>query len=235
MISPSGTQLPGTAKVRSRGLYLDPAGAGIMPTICHGSLAPALKRYSETYPNVEIRVVEGLSGTLAEWVLSDKLDFAVCHRPASARGFELRLLVSDGLVLVSGAGKPLARFAPCSLRDVPDLKLVLPSRNHTLRHVLDEQIERGDLRPSKMLEIDGQSAMLQFVAQSDWSTVLPRLALINEFESVRFVINPIVAPHIASDIYEVRSSRSALTLAAARFIALLEAEIQAAPELPKPA
>ena len=60
--------------------------AGIMPSICHGPLAPMLTRYTNTYPNVDVRVVEGLSGTLAEWVLSDAVDFAICNRPASTHG-----------------------------------------------------------------------------------------------------------------------------------------------------
>ena len=39
--------------------------AGIMPSICHGPLAPVLACYTATYPNVAVRIVEGLSGTLA--------------------------------------------------------------------------------------------------------------------------------------------------------------------------
>ena len=167
-----------------------PIAAGIMPSICHGPLAPVLARYTATFPNVAVRIVEGLSGTLAEWVLSDKVDFAICNRPAATLGLSLRLLVTDRLVLVSAPNGERMPFAPCRLGEIANLKLVLPSPNHFLRHTLDHHINRGDFRPVTTLEIDGQSATLQFVAHSDWSTILPTIALINEFDSQRFTHQP---------------------------------------------
>jgi LysR family nitrogen assimilation transcriptional regulator len=206
--------------------------AGIMPSICHGPLAPMLTRYTSAYPNVAVRIVEGLSGTLADWVLSDTVDFAICNRPATTRGLELRLLMSDQLVLVSGRALGSVPFAALNLRDVPGLKLVLPSANHFLRHTLEHHINRGDFRPVQTLEIDGQSATLQFVAHSDWSTILPSIALVREFESQRFTINPIQQPELRTEIYELRSSKHTLSGASQRFIAMLEADLRSAPALP---
>ena len=206
---------------------------GIMPSICHGPLAPMLAEYTATYPNVSVRIIEGLSGTLAQWVLSNEVDFAICNRPASASELSLRLLITDRLVLVSSRNSARLPFMPCRLSDAVDLKLVLPSQNHFLRHTLDHAIHRGDFRPVKTLEIDGQSATLQFVAHSDWSTILPTIALINEFGSGRFTINPL-EPALTTEIYEVRSPRHALSIASERFVAMLEAQLRAAPALPAP-
>jgi len=208
--------------------------AGIMPSICHGPLAPVLARYTAAYPNVAVRIVEGLSGTLAEWVMSDQVDFAICNRPAATPGLSLRLVVTDRLVLVSAANTTRVPFAPCKLSEVADLKLVLPSPNHFLRHTLDHHINRGDFRPVTTLEIDGQSATLQFVAHSDWSTILPTIALINEFGSSRFTINPIEDPALSTELYELRSPRHTLSAASERFIAMLEAQLRATPALPAP-
>jgi DNA-binding transcriptional LysR family regulator len=181
-----------------------------------------------------VRIVEGLSGTLAEWVLSDAVDFAICSRPAATVELSLRLLVTDRLVLVSARNSGRMPFAPCRLGEIADLKLVLPSASHFLRHTLDHHINRGDFRPVTTLEIDGQSATLQFVAHSDWSTILPTIALINEFDSPRFTINPIEEPVLSTEIYELRSPRHTPSVASERFIAMLEAQIRAAPALPAP-
>jgi LysR family nitrogen assimilation transcriptional regulator len=206
--------------------------AGIMPSICHGPLAPVLARYSATYPQVAVRIVEALSGTLADWVLSDTVDFAICSRPAAALGLSLRLLVTDRLVLVSARNSGRTPFAPCRLNGISGLKLVLPSHNHFLRHTLDHHINRGDFQPSATLEIDGQGATLQFVAHSDWSTILPTIALINEFDSQRFTLSPIEDPVLMTEIYELSSPRRPPNVASQRFIAMLEAQIRAAPALP---
>ena len=209
--------------------------AGVMPSICHGPLAPVLARFTTAYPNVAVRIVEGLSGTLAEWVLSGAVDFAICNRPAATHGLSMRLLLTDRLVLVSARHRGKQPFAPCRLGDIADLKLVLPSPNHMLRHTLDHHIQRGEFRPVNTLEIDGQSATLQFVAHSEWSTILPSIALINEFDSPRFSINPIAAPVLTTEIYELRSPRHTLTAPSERFIAQLEAQLHAAPAMPGPA
>lgn len=224
----------GAQMVQFNGAVAGTITAGIMPSICHGPLAPMLARYCNDYPNVEVRIVEGLSGTLAGWVLNGEVDFAICNRPASPSGLESRLLLSDRLVLVSARGAAFKPFAPCKLEQIGALKLVLPSRHHTLRHALDQHIDRGELLPVKTLEIDGQSATLQFVAHSDWSTILPAIALINEFDSHRFTINPIDAPNFTTEIYELRSSRQTLSLAAEHFIHMLETSMRAAPAIPSP-
>jgi len=208
--------------------------AGIMPSICHGPLAPVLASYTASYPKVAVRIVEGLSGTLAEWVLSDAVDFAICNRPAATLGLSMRLLITDRLVLVSAHNSGRMPFAPCRLREIADLKLVLPSSSHFLRHTLDHHIARGDFRPMNTLEIDGQSATLQFVAHSDWSTILPTIALINEFDSPRFTISPIEEPALSTEIYELRSPRHMPSAASQRFVAMLEAQMKAAPALPAP-
>ena len=204
-----------------------------MPSICHGPLAPVLARYTAAYPNVAVRIVEGLSGTLAEWVRADEVDFAVCNRPATTPGLSLRLLFTDKLVLVSSRDNTRTPFSPCRLGDIDDLKLVLPSPNHFLRHTLDHHIDRSDVQPVQTLEIDGQSATLQFVAQSDWSTILPTVALINEFDSHRFTINPIIDPALSTELYELRSPRRTLNPASEHFISMLEAQLKAIPPLPE--
>lgn len=208
--------------------------AGIMPSIGHGPLAPVLAGYTSAYPNVDVRIVEALSGTLAQWVLSDEVDFAICTRPEGLRGIESRPLVRDPLVLVSGKAAGFAPFEPCELTRLPGLKLVLPSAQHSLRHTLDGHIAALDLTPAKTLEIDGQSATLQFVAHSDWSTILPTVAVVNEFEARRVTLNPIVRPELAIEICELHSSRHTLSAAAERFVAMLETSLRDSPRLPRP-
>ena len=225
----------GTQMAQFNGAVAGAITAGIMPSICHGPLAPMLAKYTNDCPNVDVRIVEGLSGTLAGWVLSGDVEFAICNPPASTQGLETRLLLSDRLVLVSSKSKGLLPFAPCKLNDIAALKLVLPTRHHTLRHTLDDCINRGELRPIKTLEIDGQIATLQFVAHSDWSTILPTIALIHEFDSKRFTIHPIDEPSLTTEIYELRSSRHSLSVAAEHFIGMLEASMRNAPPLPRAA
>jgi len=201
--------------------------AGIMPSICHGPLATMLGQFTETYPNVALRIVEGLSGTLAQWVLSEDVDFAVCTLPASTRGLHSRRLLHAPMVLVSGKGAGFAPFEPLDLARIGTLRLVLPSANHSLRQTLDAQISQFVFKPLQTLEIDGQSATLQFVAHSNWSTILPSIAVIHEAGPDRVTINPILRPAFTMDIYELRLLRNVPSAAGERFIAMLESSLLA--------
>ena len=198
---------------------------GLMPSICRGPLALVLTRYAAAFPAVELAITEAYSGTLCQWVQAGVLDFAVCNRPASAAGLESRLLLSDRLMLVSGPEKAMQPLLPCRLADVPDLKLVLPSRLHNLRRLVDHSLRATNLPVVKTLEIDGLSATMSFIRRSDWSTMTPLTAVINDIGESRFVINPILDPRITSDIYAIHPVAHPLPLAAQKFVEYLRQDL----------
>jgi LysR family transcriptional regulator, nitrogen assimilation regulatory protein len=193
---------------------------GVMPAVCHGPLATILSRYSDIHPLVDVRVVEANSGTLAEGVVSGDIDFAICNQPAGQTGLKLRPLFSDKLMLVSGCATSLIPWNPYRLEDVVGLKLILPSYRHSLRRTLDTHIKAGAIRPARVMEIDGLGATLQLVEASDWSTLLPSAALITSTSTRRLIVNPVVQPEVASDIYEIHSPDRPLSLPAERMVHL---------------
>ena len=74
-------------------------------------------------------------------MIAGALDFAICNRPASQTELKLRLLHRNRVILVSGPTKKLTPWKPCRLAHMPDLKLVLPSSQHSLRRVLDKRFD----------------------------------------------------------------------------------------------
>jgi LysR family nitrogen assimilation transcriptional regulator len=168
--------------------------ADVMPSICRGALTSVLNRCLESYPNVELRVVEGYSGTLAKAVLSGGLDFAICNRPVSQTRLTHRRLLSDRLILISGLSKKLSPWKPCRLDEIHDLKLVLPCSHHSQRRLLDKHIAAGHIRPVRVIEMDGLAASISFVEDSDWSIALPGIAMVRDFKSSGFIFNPISYP-----------------------------------------
>jgi DNA-binding transcriptional LysR family regulator len=195
---------------------------GVMPSICQGPLVSVLNRYLALYPDVELRLLEGFSGTLAEAVAAGELDLAVCNRPVPHTRLTYRHLLSDRLILISGRAKKLPRWKPYRLDEVPDLKLVLPFPLHAQRRLLDEHIAAGHISPIRTMEIDGISASLSFVRGSDWSILLPTIAIMNEARSRSITLNPVAHPELASEIYEMHPSDAPLSLPAQRFVDLLQ-------------
>jgi DNA-binding transcriptional LysR family regulator len=179
----------------------------------------------EQHPNVEIRLDEAYGGTLTDRVAAGELDFAVITGPAAAEGLTSELISEHLVTLVSGPESPLKHLVPYRLRDLPPLRLVLPSDRHTIRQVIDSNLKRGDAPVATVIESDGLNATLEYVRRSGWSTFTPMASVIDELESGRLIINPIVRPQISVDYFLVRQSRRPLSPAGERFIALLGEEL----------
>jgi len=203
--------------------------AGVMPSICRGPLTPVLARYLKNYPGVELRIVEGYSGTLAEAVLSGGLDFAICNPPVAQTRLTRRRLLSDRLILISGLNKKYLPWKSIRLDEIRDLKLVLPCSHHAQRRLMDKHIAAGNIRPIRVIEIDGLAASISFVQDSDWSIVLPRIAMVRDFRSNGLVFNPISYPELKSDICELHTPECPLSVPAQKLVQMLQDEIALIP------
>jgi DNA-binding transcriptional LysR family regulator len=199
--------------------------AGMVPSVSRSALPAALSRFTDQYPNVELRFDEAYGGTLTDSVAAGELDFAVITGPAAPEGLTSELISEHLLTLVSGPESPLRHLSPYRLRDLPPLRLVLPSDRHSIRQVIDTNLRRGEASVSTVIESDGLNATLEYVRRSGWSTITPMASVIDELESGRLVINPIVRPQIAINYFLVRQSRRPLSPAGERFSALLGEEM----------
>ncbi len=198
---------------------------GLIPTVTKSVLPQVLPEYTENLPNVDIRVVEAFSGTLTDWVVSGELDFAIVADPPSHEGLALRALSAEPLVVVSGAKSDFTHLAPISLPELPPIKLVMPSQQHSLRGMLERYIRIGDIAVERLLEIDGLFGALEFIHKSDWSGILPVTTVVRDLASGKFVVNPIVEPATKIEYYLIHQTQRPLVRAARELVDQLEAAL----------
>ena len=198
---------------------------GIMPSLCRGPMPGIVAAYASAYPGVDLKLVEGFSGPLVDRVLAGELDLAICNRPSAQTRLKLNLLARDKLVLVSGRDTSLTPWAPCRLEDLSAIRFILPSSEHNLRRLLDREFKRSDFRPARILEMDALGLTFDTMRAGGWSTIVPRIAVVNDLVPGTFVINPLVSTTITSDIYELRLPERAPPLAAQRLTQLVAASL----------
>ena len=199
---------------------------GLIPTVTKSILPHVLPDYTARLPNVDVRLVEAFSGTLTDWVLSGELDFAIVTDPPRQEGLELRALSAEPLVLVSGTRSGFTHLAPVSLPDVPPIKLVMPSPQHSLRGMLERHIRVGSIAVERSIEIDGLFGALEFVRQSDWSAIFPITTVAGDLESGKIVVNPIIEPATKLEYYLIHQTQRPLTRAARELVDSLETALQ---------
>lgn len=122
-----------------RSLLAEPTGnvvLGCIPTASHVVAGRIAVRVAAELPQVSLRIVEGYAGHLIDWLHRGEVDLAVLYGPSSDLHLRISDIMFEELVLVSPAGKaPEGDEVPVAA--LGDLNLVLPSRPHGLRLLVE--------------------------------------------------------------------------------------------------
>jgi len=198
---------------------------GLMPTFTRAVLAPVLDDFVPRCPEVRLHIVEGYSGLLTEMVLDDELDFAVVPAFEGTIGLKSRLLVRDREMLISGPKRGLAALAPVRLGQLKPLKIVVPGPDNIRRRNLETYFQSHGVEIEAVLEMDAMIATLEFVARSDWVTVLPSVISVNDIGRGEMTVNPLVEPELHAEFVVIQPTRRVLSTQARLFLERFEREV----------
>ena len=68
-------------------------------------------------------------------------------------------------------------------------------------------------------------ATLEFVARSDWVTILPSVISVNDIGRGELIVNPIVAPELHAEFVVIQPTRRTLSTQARLFLQRFEHEV----------
>jgi len=207
------------------GLVTGDLRIGLMPTFTRAVLAPTLDYFVPRYPDVRLHVFEGYSGVLTEMVRADELDFAIVPAFEGQVGLKSRLLVRDREMLISGRKRGLEPLAPLRLSQCTPLKIVVPGPDNIRRRNLETYFQTHGIEVAALLEMDAMMGTLEFVARSEWVTVLPSVISVNDIGRGELVVNPIVDPPLHIECVVIQPARRTLTTQARLFLERFEAEV----------
>lgn len=154
---------------------------GLAPTTAAVLGFPLMQAVRERYPDVRLHMVEALSGHIGAMLDARQLDLAILfsNQPAGRRWTVRPLLEERVLLIRSRRDAPAAtsKVQPISMKALADLPLVLPSKSHGLRAVVDASFERARLTPRLVIEIDSLAMLMDAVDHGLGATVQPAGAL----------------------------------------------------------
>jgi len=198
---------------------------GLMPTFTRAVLAPVLDEFVPRCPDVRVHIVEGYSNLLTEMVRNDELDFAVVPAFEGTIGLKSRLLVRDREMLISGPKRGFTPLAPVRLADCKPLKIVAPGPDNTRRRNLETYFQTHGVEIEAMLDMDAMIGTLEFVARSDWTTILPSVISVNDIGRGELIVNPIVEPELHAEFVVIQPARRTLSTPARMFLQRFEQEV----------
>ena len=139
---------------------------------------PLAETVRHDFPNVTLRLVEAMSGDIQSWVADNSIDLGFLYDVQQLRHFNARPLFEEQLFLVSAPdnwAEPIDKSI--SLQSVGSLPLVLPSRKHGLREMI-ERFARAKNIAQCRAEIDALSQIKALVARASAYTILAHAAVL---------------------------------------------------------
>jgi DNA-binding transcriptional LysR family regulator len=111
------------------------------------------------------------------------------------------------------------------LADGPPWKIVVPGPDNVRRRNLETYFHTHGVEIAALLEMDAMIGTLEFIARSDWVTVLPSLISVNDIGADELVVNPISEPPLHAEFVVIQPARRPLSVPARLFLQRFEAEI----------
>jgi LysR family nitrogen assimilation transcriptional regulator len=199
---------------------------GLIASVTESVLADSLSRFHASYPHVEVTVADGYSATLIDWVSGGQLDAALINKPRAHLSLDSHPLLDEEMVLATSTLRGPDLPHSIELAQLPELELVLPTKRHGLRGVLDMAAQNEDLLLTPRFEIDVLSTIVKLVESTRFATILPRIVVERSVRLGTLRVYPILAPRIVRHIICVSHPRRPLSAGANALIAIITDELR---------
>lgn len=188
----------------------------LMPSMAHVIVGPLFAFLREHHPGARLRVLEGASGKVEEWLADGRADIGLLYRyntPLPAH--ETALLVGDAF-LVGGRGDRPTAGDTVPFRALASLPLVLPSAPNGLRHEIDVKARTARVTLTPILETDSLGVLKTLAMNEHVNVILSHHALGEELAAGKLQAARIVDPTISATISiahsKTKAPASAVTL-----------------------
>lgn len=172
---------------------------GAPPSVGKMLTVPLVRAFRAHYPGASIGMVEGLSVTIQELLLTGRVDIGLIYNPVPAPAVEITPFLAEELFLIRAAPAGRARsHKAVALSELPDFPLIIPSRPHAIRMYVETQLANLGLKPAVALEIDGVSSILDLVHEGHGAAVLSLNAVHGHKRS--FSVTPFTRPRLMSQL-----------------------------------
>ena len=131
-----------------------------MPPMTAQLLGPGLVRECRSrFPDVTLQLRDGFSDLIYEWVAEDKVDLGLLYDSGRDTDLRMLLLLDEPLYLLGptevAQTSPQVGDGPIDLKELETIPLILPSRPHSVRQVLDRAAARHGVSLKVVMEVDG--------------------------------------------------------------------------------
>ncbi len=146
-------------------------------------LPPRLKRYRESFPDVEVHVEYRRSQQVYAQVLEGEVDLGLVAYPAKRTGLLVEIFSEDRLVLICHPSHPLAREKVIPLSRLNGEKFIAFEPDAPTRKVIDRHLRDDRVQIEHAMEFDNIETVKRAVEVESGVSIVPRNTVMQEVES----------------------------------------------------
>ncbi|MBC7478916.1 MAG: LysR family transcriptional regulator, partial [Pseudorhodobacter sp.] len=199
---------------------------GVPPSVGLVLLAPLLSQIRVDFPGIQMRVLEGFSGYVAEWLANGRVDLAGLYKVRAGVFPDDEHLLFEDMYLVSAPdAAPLGQGATVALCDLAGHDLALPGAPHGLRILVDEACARAQVSLTVAMELETLPTIRGLVASGTIRTILPLTAVQADLKSGDLMAQKITGPVISRELILAHAPQRAKAPATTAVVTLIRASI----------
>lgn len=205
-----------------QGLEAGALSVGASTTIAAYHLPPLLARFQAAHPAIAVTLISANTRDVAASLLDRRIDIALVEGPVADARLSNLVWRQDDMVLIAGAGDPLAGANAVPPHALADALFVMREPGSGSRLVAESILARLAVAPRRILQAGSAEAVTRFVAAGAGIAVVPASSAADQIALGRVRVLRI-AGHEAftRDLYELRLPGRAESAAATAFGRLL--------------
>jgi DNA-binding transcriptional LysR family regulator len=198
------------------------------PPLLAAMIVPgAIAEYNETFPGIDVGLIDARNDQILEKLRAGEADCAIGTFDERADGIRREMLAQDALAVFCAPSSPLAKLKRVRWRDLEDHRLVMLTRDSTIRSLTDRHLAAAGIASGKPLyEVSQMTTAIMLVEAGLGAAVLP--AYIWSFARERQIVSrPLIEPQVKRSLYLIQPDNRSLSPAAEGFAKLLRAHTRA--------
>lgn len=164
---------------------------GVSPTTGPLLLPGVVERMRRQCPQISLKVVDGFSNQLHDWLQAGRADVAVLTNPVPSRVVKVTPLISEPIVVFARAARGARRFFTAA-----ELARTPVVSTEAIRIIADEQLQRHKARVSVEAEIDSVEAIRRLVLRGISMALMPVSTFHEDTVNGKLTASPIADANI---------------------------------------
>lgn len=150
---------------------------GVMEPMASYRLPAILTLFAKKFPKVQISLQIQGSKTLADMVMKDEIDLALCAAPEKDSGSLFEPIYSEEVVLLAPTNHPLNKKETINLRDLGNEKLVITNALCPFRGNLERKMIETGISPQYGIEVSNMLTLKYYVQSGFGAAVVPKVTV----------------------------------------------------------